>query len=412
MKLTPRPTHDSRGLTHSRKRPGFTLLEVILASVIAVLLMGALYFSMDMILRETQESRDAVDSDNLARGAFNRFALDLSGTLAPLPPKSGGNAAIGVASSSSSTSGSTSSSSTSSSASSTSGSSTAGSSTTGSTTGSSTTGATPSPEADLGMQAGIIGTDKQLTIYASRLPMILARSGALIQSSTADSSTQNTSDLVRITYWLGQSGGLCRQERPWVTSLGVMDFATPDQTDEPGDTLIDEVKDVTFEYFDGSSWQSSWDGSILGPDGVTPQGPPRALRVTLTYQAPGAKAKSGPVMKTVVQVVPIRAAPGLNTPTMIIPDSDPGTTGSSSSSGTASTSSSSTSGNSSTTGSAASTPASVNSMGAVSSGSNTMSGTKSTGSTSASTPSATPASSSGTKSSTTTPSTTSSSKGS
>ena len=75
------------------RRSAFTLLEVLLASLIAILLLAALYFAMDMTLRQTAESRDAVDVDNLSRGVFTRVSIDLSGSLGPLPPKSGGNAA-------------------------------------------------------------------------------------------------------------------------------------------------------------------------------------------------------------------------------------------------------------------------------------------------------------------------------
>src|SRR5207248_926511 len=73
------------------RRPGFTLLEMLLASVIALLLLGALYVAMNMTVRQTQENRDAVDADHLAQSVFNRMTLDLGSTLGPLPPKSGGN---------------------------------------------------------------------------------------------------------------------------------------------------------------------------------------------------------------------------------------------------------------------------------------------------------------------------------
>ena len=66
---------------------GFTLLELLLASVIAAMLLGALYLAMNMTLEQTQASRDASDVEDLHRGVVNRMTIDLSATLGPLPPK-------------------------------------------------------------------------------------------------------------------------------------------------------------------------------------------------------------------------------------------------------------------------------------------------------------------------------------
>ena len=98
--------------------------------------------------------------------------------------------------------------------------------------------------------------------------------------------------------------------------------------DEIGDTLVDEVTGVIFEYFDGTSWASAWDGTQPGPDGVTPIGPPRAVRVTLTLQVPGPRAGQA-TTKQVSQVILIRSAPGPYTPPQLDPLGDPNSTGSS-----------------------------------------------------------------------------------
>ncbi len=319
----------SRLAPRSRRRSGFTLLEVLLSSLIALFLLAALYLSMHILLKQTNDSRESLDLDNLARGVFNRMAIDLAGTLAPLPPKSGGNSAVGSATTpgSSTSSGSTSATGTASTSTGTAAATTAASTTaaTTSSTDSSTTSSTTSgpAEADLGLQAGLIGTNKQLMVYVSRLPNILVQTGALLQ--TPDPSTQISSDLVRITYWLGQNGGLCRQERPWVLADTIRDISTPDTSDEEGDTLVAGISDLTFEYFDGTSWDTTWDGSIIGSDGVTPQGPPRAIRVTLFFKGSPTQTGGTTTQKQMSQIIPIRAAPGLYIPTLITPDSDPGT---------------------------------------------------------------------------------------
>ena len=71
-------------------RPGFTLLEVLLASVIAVILLAALYVALDVTLLRTDVGREQVAGNDLARAIVNRMTADLTGVLGPMPPKSGG----------------------------------------------------------------------------------------------------------------------------------------------------------------------------------------------------------------------------------------------------------------------------------------------------------------------------------
>jgi hypothetical protein len=92
------------------------------------------------------------------------------------------------------------------------------------------------------------------------------------------------SDIRRISYWFindGAGSGLAKQE---VTSATGNDMQTtpPDVSDPSNLIIAPEVKNVLFEYFDGSDWQSSWDGTTMSGDGITPIGPPAAIRITLT----------------------------------------------------------------------------------------------------------------------------------
>jgi hypothetical protein len=336
----PHAAHQGAYTPRSPRRSAFTLLEVLLASLIAILLMSALYVAMDVTLRQTHEGREAVDVDNLSRGVYNRMAIDLSASLGPLPPKSGGNSA---GSSPSTPSTPTTPTDPTMPAATTPPTTTPATGTTTPATGTTTPAATTAVDpttgeltavpqaADIGFQAGIIGTDKQLTVFASRLPSAMTSARGLGGDAAA---AQGPSDLVRITYWIGGSGGLCRQERPWVTADGVRNSSDPDLDTESGDTLVQEVKDVTFEYFDGSQWLSEWDGSKPSPDGVTPTGPPRAVKVTLKYTITAGRKGQPPLEQTVVQVIPVRAAPGSFTPEMITPSTDSGATADPSMTGT------------------------------------------------------------------------------
>lgn len=283
---------------HSRK--GFTLLELLLATLIGTILLGALYFSLHMTIQQTQASREAVDAEDLSRGIFNKIAIDLSGTLGTLPAKSGGAPPD-----------------------TSSGSTTSTTQTTGmgagmgmgtdpamatTTTDPETTTTDPADPTtpNTPFQIGVYGTEDLLVLFVSRVPGVLATPGALNQTSLY--AQQQTSGMYRVMYWKGTNGGLCRQESPWVTADGVGNSFEPDRTTEDADTIAPEVTGIVFEYSDGSSWASTWDNT----------GPPRAIRVTLTF--PATNRQSGAASsKTISQVFPIRTGAGSVVPELFDP---------------------------------------------------------------------------------------------
>ncbi|QJW97188.1 type II secretion system protein GspJ [Frigoriglobus tundricola] len=344
-----------RGPSRGRRRGGFTLLEVLLASLIATMVLAALYIGFSLTLQQAQTIRDAVESEDLSRGVFNKFASDFNGTFCPLPPKSGGNTAAsggGTASSTGTGTGTTGTNSTGStgtgSSSGTSASST-GSSTTSGSSDSSTT-ATTNTSAFLAapaFQGGVYCQDPTtLVLFLGRTPESFTRYG--------DPNTQQPrSDQRQVVYKFVSGSGLYRSEQPWVLASGLTLDLDPGAS---GSVLLSsEVSGVVFEFTDGTSgeWQTSWDGTVPGPDGVTPLGPPRAVRVTLTL--PGAGASGQQSTKTVVQVFVIRTAPGTNTPTMLqAPTAGSSSGGSSSGTGSSGASSSGTGGSGNSTPSAAS----------------------------------------------------------
>lgn len=301
-------------------RRGFTFLEVLLASAIAVLLLGALYVAFDMTLRQADAGRETVDRGDLVRSIANRMTIDLACCIGPMPPKSGGgipqDAAAGTTSSTSGTS--TGSTTTATGGSTASSAETAAGVATGTTDLSLSEGVAA---ADLPFQGGLFGSDKQVTLFVSQVPPALAR------PETADpflgGAIDTRADLRRVTYYLG-ANGLCRQVRPWVTADGVRNSAEPDRADESIDLIAEEVKDVSFAYFDGATWVGSWTGSEPASDGGSVKGPPRAIRITMVIQLPGATES-----KTISHVIPVRAAIGLYQPPAaeeeVVPD--PTTTG-------------------------------------------------------------------------------------
>jgi prepilin-type N-terminal cleavage/methylation domain-containing protein len=270
-------------------RGGFTLLEVLLASVVATVLLGAVYAALDLTINLIDANRRVIAASDVTRAVTSRLIADMTNTLGPLPPNSGGSDPVsqGAAAAPSDSSGA------------------AGASAPASTASVPADPDAPSAAAsglNVPFGAGVIGSDKQVTLFVSRLP------GALTDPALANPTALPTSDLTRVTYYLASDGaGLARQAHSAVTADGVWNASDPDRSNELTDVIAPEVKDITFEYYDGGSWLGSWDGSATDVDGVSLTGPPRAVRVTLVLQL---KGRSGPYQKTVMQTIPLRAAVG------------------------------------------------------------------------------------------------------
>ena len=317
-KETPHPvlrtTLSLKGRGSNRRRPGYTLLEILVATLIALLLMSGLYVAFDVTLNQTDIGKGVVAEADFGRAVFNRMNLDLSLSVGPLPPKSGGgvdDAADSTTMPSTGTSGTTSGT--------TSGGTTTGGTTSGTDTGTADTTASADAQstvaASIPLQAGVVGTANQLTMFVSKVPSWLTD-----RTGMDTSDQQVVSDLRRITYYLKADGkGLCRQEKQWVTADGVKNSAEPDRSTEADDLIAPEVSAVTFEYADGTGWTSSWDGSFAATDGTSTQGPPRAIRVTLTLDLPDNTGKT--VQKQIQHVFAVRAAIGFAAPPEpVVPD--------------------------------------------------------------------------------------------
>ncbi len=257
-----------------------------MASVIGLLLMAALYAAFTLILNDTSVGRDMTAESNLSRGIINRVGIDLGSPVGMLGPRSGGDPGTTAAATDSEAT-------------------TTATTAAASTDTTSTDGTSPvTTGADIPFQAGIVGTNNQLIIFLSRSPDYLRKRGV-----AADPTAPAPSDLVKVTYYMHSTGkGLCRQEQQWVTSDGIWNTTDPDRTNEDGDRIAPEVVNVSFEYASGSGYTSSWDGSVADASGATNQGPPRAVRMTITLEF---ILKDGTTTtKDVSHVYPIRAAIG------------------------------------------------------------------------------------------------------
>lgn len=245
----------------STHRGGYTLLEVLIAFGITMLILAGLYAALETQMRQMDEGRSRVERSTLARAIFNRISLDTSSSLTPVQPASSTSSSSSMADLESEGA-------------------------------SFVTGPPP-------MHIGVRGDSQQVTVYHTRLN----RSVITPPDDGNGNINPFSSDVVRISYFLSSEGGLARQEIRMVTSDLVDDV--PMTADEYTRIIAREVESFEVRYFDGSSWQSSWEGSEPGPDGMTPKGPPRAIEVTLGLRLPGFED-----LRTYRHVIAFPAAPG------------------------------------------------------------------------------------------------------
>lgn len=236
------------------KRPGYTLLEVVLAAAIGVLVMSALYVAMEIQLRQTQMGRDVVEESVLVRSLLNRLSRDITASLTA-PPKGSGDAANGTQSYTTSPATPT----------------TQQPANSNANQNSQGNTASTTPSSEMGSASfnlGLVGSYDRLELQVSRPPRI----PQAVEGSTETPLAEG--DLRRITYWL-TPGGLAREEVQLVSGTDLVE-----SLDEADLVIAPEVRNIQFRYFDGATWQESWDGSAVGGDGQ-PKGPPLAVEILL-----------------------------------------------------------------------------------------------------------------------------------
>ncbi len=287
-------------------RRAYTLLEVILALGIGAVLFAGLYAALGIVQRGASTGRSLLDQTSIARGVIDRLNGDIAAQLAPSDPR--------VAASSSPTT-------------------TTPSSTTPTTGTTANASGTPSTGSTSGAGTGTVkfnlgvqGDSTWVAVYVSRVPSEIqiganatnggnGANGGANNGMNSNQGTPLVADLRRVAYWLASNGGLARQELTNVASTDALADLPPSVSDEKTYVIAPQVQSVTFEYFDGTTWQTSWDGTAAGAAGTTPLGPPAAIRVTLTV---GRTVNgTGPAdldVRTYQHVVPIPTANNPNPP--------------------------------------------------------------------------------------------------
>jgi hypothetical protein len=179
----------------------------------------------------------------------------------------------------------------------------------------------------------VVGDSQHLSLYIGKVPDYKQN------QKNQNLPPQNWNDLRRVCYWVAQDGGLARQEIQIPTAQDIVNQTTPwGAGDENQYIIAPKVTEVTFEYYDGSTWNDSWqmNGIQFQADNKTPVGPPMAIRVTLTVK--GGAGNDSSQTKTYQHVIAIPTADGL-------PNNSGSTNSSMGSSSSSSSSGSSSSGN-------------------------------------------------------------------
>jgi type II secretory pathway pseudopilin PulG len=297
-------------LTHIRsmRRPAYTLLELLLSLALAAVIAVLIGNLVQMYLINQENGTDNVRQAQIARALLNMIAedvrttvrhqtFDASGLQQLLSGDTGGGgggggSSPGGASPASAGSGGGPSSAPPAPSSRSSGS--AGSSMSSSSDMSSTAVAPLPP--------GIYGTSTSIEIDVSRLPrpdeyyprMANSQTGGLgdmpsdiktvgyyVQSPRTDGVQDSLGTLVEQSATgtdavATPNGGLVRRSVDRAVTQYAYDMGRSDQLMRTGELIAPEVVAIEFSYYDGTTWQTEWDGSK--------QGLPIVVKITLAMQ--------------------------------------------------------------------------------------------------------------------------------
>jgi type II secretory pathway component PulJ len=269
-----------------RGRAAFTLIEVILAVGLSALLILCIASAMDLYRRMTTAATDDMSETRLVRAIFAKFEVDLRDLVPPQPIAATATTTAGSSSGSSSSS---------------SGSSSSSSSSSSSTQ--SAQGTDPLQYVYSRTVFGLYGDASSLvlnTLTPHPLPL------AAQQQTGAQSASQTSSagpsqivgvhgDMKVVAYFVlggpqspilpaGGSGqmtpdgkeitaGLARVEGER-TAIGYA-IETGSTSSLRARVVAPEIESISFRYFDGTGWQTSWSGATL-------QNLPQAVEITIS----------------------------------------------------------------------------------------------------------------------------------
>lgn len=230
-----------------RVRSGFTLVELVLALGLMTILLAALYGTLDLYQRLTTAGRSDVERAQLARAVLQRIRVDLQSVVFRAAETS--------------------------------------TATEGQQEGETDPEADPAITGELA-SLGLVGGPQDLLVYVSRpgrvwtaQPAFPSETGAVPQSDLRAVSwflaVANGQGLAGAVGNLATGGstlisresgaqGLARLESPpgMVEQADAANNAA--EFAEMSELLAPEVRYLQFNYFDGTTWSTSWDSQLLG----------------------------------------------------------------------------------------------------------------------------------------------------
>ena len=308
-------------LIAENRRAAYTRLELMIAVGLTSLLMIALFAALQQYFSLQLDSNEEITRQQIARSLLRQMTRDIQSVVfvkkLANDETSGTSTSVSEGSSSPSSSDGRSGSSGNSSSGTSSGDSSSGNTSSGSGTSggtgssSSSTGSASSSSGSLDGNSygqssidpetvmttytnGLVGTATDLQLFVSRPEKSLA----YVASQDLTSTSQRTSDLMIIRYLMAQSGGgglasAIADKESIGTKSGPVGIAklegdlfglsTAVETSEESPQLAaskllaQEVSGLQFRYYDGLSWQESWDSNSLNEM-------PKAIEITLTLR--------------------------------------------------------------------------------------------------------------------------------
>lgn len=260
-------------------RSGFTLLEVLLAISLSMIILGALVYMIDFQLRSVDVSRRRVEEAQLARALLQRMAEDIRAAVRYAPidvnalmPASAGNIdaegladAAGAGGFPGAPGG---------------GGAAGDAAAAADSASDSSSLTTEMPQSIPGLFAGIDQRGLNvLQVDVSRLPR-LDEFQQLVAVGPDGRTIDHISDVKTISYYVHPTvGGLVRRMRSRASEQYALQTGFIDDTGDEAFVIAPEVVELTYRFFDGTSWYYDWNSDDRG-------GLPMAVEITLAFAPP------------------------------------------------------------------------------------------------------------------------------
>jgi len=277
---------------------GFTLLELLISVGLTAILMVALFSAMNIYFQLQVDSQEEITRQQVSRALLRQMTRDIQSVVFVKETATDDS----TTSSSSTSSGST-------------GSGLSGSAPTGGLNSTGGTGQTGVPNMTAGTgtattsddsgttsamltyTSGLVGTANDLLLYVS----VPDKSLSYVDAQSLTSTDERTGDLMIVRYLVADTAGgslsgsiakklggsrtgplgLVRITADLFGMSSAVQLGKEDEFTSVDAVEAKEVSKITFQYYDGTQWQETWDSTKL-------KALPKAIEIVITLQQPDA----------------------------------------------------------------------------------------------------------------------------